>query len=229
LALQETKLLDENFPVREIGELGYNAVFCGQKTYNGVAILSKGAPEEIIAHLPDQDDGQRRFICATVQGVRIVNVYAPNGESLDSPKYLYKLQWLERLTGYLQQQLLIYPNLVVLGDFNVAPGPEDVYDPMLLEGQLFYSEPEHQAFNQLIVTGVSDCFRRFSQPDNSYTWWDYRQVAFRRNRGLRIDHILASNILASRCQRCVIDIEPRKGERPSDHAPVVAEFDLISP
>lgn len=224
LAIQETKLEDKNFPSTAFIDSGYNVTYAGQKTYNGVALISKTSASDIITDIPRWTDPQRRMLGATIQGVRILNVYVPNGQSIDSEKYHYKLTWLEKFTDYLRQQLLLYPKLVVLGDFNIAPHDADVHDPILWEGHVLVSEPERQALQKLLHLGLQDTFRLFDQAPKSFSWWDYRAGAFRRNHGLRIDHILASNALAARCHHCEIDVQPRKQEQPSDHAPVIASF-----
>ncbi len=224
LCLQETKLVDEDFPVAEIEQAGYHATYAGQKTYNGVAILSKPAPAEVVTDLPDMDDPQRRVVAATMDGVRVLNVYIPNGQSVGSDKYAYKMRWLQALRAYVQQQLQSYPRLVLLGDFNIAPEDADVHDPELWAGKVLFSDPERQAFHDLITIGLHDTFRKFPQPENTFSWWDYRAAAFRRNLGLRIDHILCSDALHKLCTASAIDKEPRKWQRPSDHAPAVAEF-----
>lgn len=226
LALQETKLPDENFPLTEIQSAGYQVIYSGQKTYNGVALLSRSPAKDIINELPDLDDHQRRALFATYNELRVLNVYVPNGQSVESDKYQYKLAWLKKLTAYIQQQLKTYQYLVVLGDFNIAPEPRDVHDPELWQGQVLFSEPERAAFKGLLDTGLCDTFRLFDQQEKQYSWWDYRMMAFRRNRGLRIDHILASEALGKLCVTCAIDKEPRRSERPSDHTPVIAEFKL---
>lgn len=226
LALQETKLLDENFPLTEIQSAGYQVIYSGQKTYNGVALLSRSPAKDIINELPGLDDHQRRVLFATYDELRVLNVYVPNGQSVESDKYQYKLAWLKKLTAYIQQQLKTYQYLVVLGDFNIAPEPRDVHDPELWQGQVLFSEPERAAFKGLLDTGLCDTFRLFDQEEKQYSWWDYRMMAFRRNKGLRIDHILASEALGKQCVTCTIDKEPRRWERPSDHTPVVAEFKL---
>ncbi|HET9700469.1 MAG TPA: exodeoxyribonuclease III [Burkholderiales bacterium] len=224
LCLQETKLEDQNFPRAEIEAAGYLPLFSGQKTYNGVAILTRSPTADPVTAIPGFDDPQKRVLAATVGGVRVINLYVPNGESVTSDKYRYKLAWLEALTLWLREELARHPRLAVLGDFNIAPQPEDVHDPKQWEGQVLFSEPERAAFVALLSLGLKDAFRLFPQPEKSFTWWDYRMNAFRRNLGLRIDHILLSPGLASSCSACVIDREPRKAERPSDHAPVVAEL-----
>ncbi|KAF0191922.1 MAG: exodeoxyribonuclease III Xth [Gammaproteobacteria bacterium] len=226
LAMQETKLVDENFPEVDFEAAGYKVIFSGQKTYNGVAIASRLPARDMTIGIPDFDDPQRRVIAATYGDVRVVNLYVPNGQSVDSDKYRYKLDWLNRLTGYLEQELERYPHLVVLGDFNIAPEDRDVHDPDAWRGQVLFSEPEHAAFRRLLALGMCDTFRQFDQADKSYSWWDYRMNAFRRNMGLRIDHVLASHALCKSCVASTIDTEPRRHERPSDHAPVMAEFNV---
>jgi len=226
LALQETKTVDENFPVEEIEAAGYRASFAGQKTYNGVATLSLAPGEEVSTELPDLDDPQRRFLASTIEGVRVVNVYVPNGQEVGSDKYAYKLDWLEKLRGYLAAELSRYPRLVVLGDFNIAPEDRDVHDPEAWRGKVLCSDPERAALGALLELGLGDLFRRFDQEERLFSWWDYRMLGFRRNHGLRIDLILGSESLAEACTACRIDKEPRRLERPSDHTPVVAEFDL---
>lgn len=224
LCLQETKLSDENFPAAEIAAIGYESVFIGQKTYNGVAILSKRKGSDIITAIPGFEDEQKRVVAATYGDVRVISAYVPNGDTVESEKYQYKLRWLPALTGWLQQELKDYKKLAILGDFNIAPEDRDVYDPPLWHGKVLCSQPERAAFGDLLQLGLTDSFRLFEQAEKSYTWWDYRMMAFRLNRGLRIDHILLSNALASVCTSCAVDKAVRKLERPSDHAPVVAEL-----
>lgn len=224
LCLQETKLTDENFPVHEIAATGYQSVFIGQKTYNGVAILSKQKGDEIITAIPGFADEQKRVVAATFGDLRVISVYVPNGETVASEKYDYKLRWLPALNKWLQQELKEYKKLALLGDFNIAPEDRDVYDPQLWEGKVLCSQPERAAFSDLLNLGLADSFRLFEQPEKSYTWWDYRMMAFRLNRGLRIDHILLSDELAGACVTCAIDKAARKLERPSDHAPVMVEL-----
>lgn len=228
VGLQETKLQDGNFPVAELNAAGYNVVANGQKTYNGVALLARQPLQavEVARELPDFDDPQRRVLAATCGDLRFINLYVPNGAEVGSDKFRYKLDWLDALSAYLQQQLQRYPNLVVVGDFNIAPEDRDVHDPQLWQGSVLVSEPEREKFRQLLGLGLQDSFRLFEQPEGSYSWWDYRAAAFRRNRGLRIDHILVSNNLADRVTGSTIDTAPRKLERPSDHAPVVATVQL---
>jgi exodeoxyribonuclease-3 len=224
LCLQETKLQDEQFPAIEIRAAGYEALANGQKTYNGVAILTRKAPGDVTTAIPDFPDEQKRVLAATVGSVRVICAYVPNGESIGSDKYQYKLRWLESFRGWLKHELARHPQLAVLGDFNVAPEDRDVHDPKAWEGHVLFSEPERAAFRGLTAIGLKDAFRLFEQPDKSFTWWDYRMNAFRRKMGLRIDHILLSEPLAKACTACTIDLEPRRAERPSDHAPVIAKL-----
>lgn len=228
LALQETKLEDNHFPRLELREAGYYSVFCGQKAYNGVALLARAAalepPADVTTDFPGLDDPQRRVLAATVGGVRVVNLYVVNGQAVGSEKYAYKLRWLEAAGGFIAQELARHERLVVLGDFNIAPEDRDVHDPESWREQILCSTPERAALRRLLDLGLEDVFRRFEQPEKSFSWWDYRQAGFRRNLGLRIDLILASRALAAACTACEIDTAPRRLERPSDHAPVLATF-----
>jgi exodeoxyribonuclease III len=226
VALQETKLPDADFPAADLQALGWNAVFSGQKTYNGVAILSRAPALDVVAGIPGFDDEQRRVLAATIGDVRVIDVYVPNGQTVGSDKFAYKLRWFAALHDYVAAELARHPRLVVLGDFNVAPEDRDVHDPKAWEGSVHVSPQERAALQALLGAGLADCFRLFEQPEKTYSWWDYRMMAFRRNAGLRIDLILASNALAQKCGSCHIDRTPRKLERPSDHAPVVATFDI---
>ena len=226
LALQELKLADEHFPRAEIEAMGLRAVCYGQKTYNGVAILSRTESLECAVGIPDDADPQRRVIAATVGPIRLVNVYVPNGQAVGSEKYTYKLAWLERLRAYLATLLERHELLLVAGDFNIAPEDRDVHDPAAWEGSVHVSAPERAALARITALGLTDLFRRFEQPPKSWSWWDYRMNAFRRDMGLRIDLMLASKALAARCTACTIDRVPRTWERPSDHAPVTAVFDI---
>ena len=226
IALQELKLADEHFPRAEIEALGLHAVCYGQKTYNGVAIISRAKALDVATGIPADNDAQRRVIAATVGPVRLVNVYVPNGQAIGSEKYTYKLAWLERLRAYLALLLKQHEYLLVVGDFNIAPEDRDVHDPAAWEGSVHVSAPEREALARIAALGFSDLFRRFDQPVKSWSWWDYRMNAFRRDHGLRIDLMLASKNLAERCTACSIDRGPRGWERPSDHAPVTAEFDI---
>lgn len=224
LCLQETKQQDADFPDTELAAAGYHSVFIGQKTYNGVAILSREPATDVQYGIPNFEDEQRRVIAATFGDVRVVDVYIPNGQSPDSDKYQYKLGWLKALHDWLQEELLRYPKLVLLGDYNIAPEDRDVHDPAAWVGNVLVSEPERDAFRALLALGLQDSYRLFDQPEKSFSWWDYRMMAFRRNMGMRIDHILISEPLVSSCKSCVIDKTPRKLERPSDHTPVVVEI-----
>ena len=226
LCLQETKLDDDKFPTVEIMAAGYHPAYAGQKTYNGVAILSRALPEQVSTGIGGHDDPQKRVLAATIAEVRVISVYVPNGESVGSEKYRYKLDWLARLTGWLKTELVNHPQLALLGDFNIAPEERDVHDPRLWEGRVLFSAPERAALAGLFECGLKDSFRLSDQPDKSFTWWDYRLNAFKRNMGLRIDHILFSPELARKCQSCMIDRGMRARERPSDHAPVVAEITI---
>lgn len=224
LGIQETKLTDDKFPFAALEAAGYHAVHSGQKTYNGVALLSRTPIEDVTRDIPGFTDEQKRVIAGTVNGIRFVNVYVVNGQAVGSEKYGYKLRFLEALHAYLQDELSRHPELAVGGDFNIAPAPEDTHDPALWEGQILCSDLERDAFRQLLALGLHDGFRLFAQAEKSFTWWDYRQAAFRRNLGLRIDHLLLSAPLAARARSAVVDLVPRKLERPSDHAPLVVEL-----
>jgi exodeoxyribonuclease III len=226
IGLQELKLQDEQFPRAELEAAGYRAAVNGQKTYNGVALLSRGPLADVARDLPGFDDEQRRVIAATVGGVRVVNVYVPNGQAVGSDKYAYKLRWLAALRDWLRGELARHPRLAVTGDFNVAPGDADVHDPAAWAGQVLCSEPERAAFRALLDLGLQDAFTLFPPPAQRFTWWDYRQGAFRRNRGLRIDHVLLAPGLARACRLCQIDVSPRRLERPSDHAPLTVALEL---
>ncbi len=225
LCLQETKTVDEKFPVAEIEAAGYHVVYSGQKTYNGVAILSRHPMTDVIKNNPHFADEQQRIISATIEGMRVICAYVPNGQAVDSDKYQYKLKWLEALHLWLKEECQAHPNLALLGDYNIAPEDRDVHDPAAWVGQVLVSDAERAAFKGLCDLHLKDAFRLFDQADKLYSWWDYRQLAFRRNMGMRIDHILLSAPLAARCSACVIDKLPRKWEQPSDHTPVVATID----
>ena len=214
LCLQETKLEDGNFPAEALRQAGYQACYSGQKTYNGVAIVSLASPSDTIRGIPGFEDPQRRVLATTIGGVRIINIYVPNGESVESDKYQYKLRWLAALTAWLRDEISRFPRLAVLGDFNIAPEPRDVHDPAAWEGKVLFSKAEREAFQALLALGLKDCFRLFEQTDRSYTWWDYRMNAFRRKMGMRIYNILLSDELALRCSSCSIDTEPRGAELP---------------
>ena len=220
LALQETKLVDERFPRVVFEEQGYHVCFSGQKTYNGVAIISRYPLEDVVMDIPGFVDLQRRVITATVNGIRLINVYVPNGASVGTDKYQYKLAWLAAVTAFIKQQIIHNPQLVVMGDFNIAPDDRDVHDPALWEGGILVSPDERKAFNVLLDVGLEDSFRMLPQNEARYSWWDYRAGGFRRNNGLRIDLVLLSQALRSQCLESDIDVEPRRADRPSDHAPV---------
>jgi exodeoxyribonuclease-3 len=222
--LQETKTEDASFPAAELRAAGYEAVFCGQKSYNGVAILARTPPLDVQHGIPAFADDPKRVIAATVGNVRVVCIYAPNGQSPESEKYAYKLKWFEALAGWLSEELARRPRLAVLGDFNVAPEDRDVHNPKRWEGKIHVTEPERAAFRRLLQVGFADAFRLFEQPEKEFSWWDYRLMAFQRGWGLRIDEILLSPELARECAACTIDKAPRSLERPSDHAPVIAEL-----
>jgi exodeoxyribonuclease III len=224
MCLQETKCDDETFPREELRAAGYETAHFGQRTYNGVAILSRGEGSVVARNIPGFADDQSRVIAMDFDGVRVVSVYVPNGQSVGSDKYQYKLRWFDALTGWLEKSLAEHPRIAVLGDFNIAPEDRDVYDPVAWAGQVLFSEPERAALKRLTDLGFADSFRLFDQPERSYTWWDYRMNAFRRKRGLRIDHALLSPALAAACKSCSIDTMPRTLERPSDHAPVLCDL-----
>ncbi len=229
LCLQETKLCDEKFPAADLEAVGYRSLFAGQRTYNGVALLVReGALIDelnIVRHLPGFAE-QQRLIAATVNGVRVISAYFPNGQALTSDKFVYKMQWLEALLEWLKDEMTRHPQLALLGDFNIAPEDRDVHNPEAWVGQNLVSPAEREVFMQLTALGLVDVFRQFEQPNDLYSWWDYRQGAFRRNAGLRIDHILLSPSIASTCVRCEIDKTPRSWTQPSDHTPVIAEFSV---
>jgi exodeoxyribonuclease III len=222
LGLQELKCEDKAFPLAEIEAAGYRAVFNGQKTYNGVALLTRVKAQEVVRDIPGFVDEQKRIIAATVNGVRVICGYFPNGQAVGSDKFEYKLRWLEALTAWLKDEIAAHPRLALVGDFNIAPEDRDAHPDWSEE--IHVSEPERAAFYRLEALGLKDAFRLFEQAEKSFSWWDYRMGAFRRNFGLRIDHILVTPALAESCTACAIDKTPRKLERPSDHAPVVAEF-----
>lgn len=221
IVLQETKLTDDKFPFAEIEAAGYQVSFFGQKTYNGVALLSKTEHEDVLMNIPGFADEQARVITGTVDGVRVIGAYFPNGQAPGSEKFAYKMAWLEALRAFVAAELNQHKRLVLMGDFNIAPQDRDVYDPVAWAGQIHCTDEERAHFQALVGLGLSDAFRLFEQAPKSWSWWDYRNLAFRKNQGLRIDHILVSQPLKDRVTACVIDKLPRKNERPSDHAPVV--------
>ncbi|HNC70287.1 MAG TPA: exodeoxyribonuclease III [Pseudomonadales bacterium] len=224
LCLQETKTTDEGFPFADLEQAGYRAIHNGQKTYNGVAIVYHGDALEVVRNIPGLADEQKRVIAATLGDTRVISAYMPNGQEVGSDKYAYKLDWLVALTAWLRDELQRWPRLALLGDFNIAPEDRDVHDPQAWYERILCSSAERAAFRELLALGLADAFRCFEQPEKSYSWWDYRGLAFRRNLGLRIDHILLSPALAQSCLSCTIDKAPRRLERPSDHAPVVVEL-----
>jgi exodeoxyribonuclease-3 len=222
VCLQETKVVDAEFPLEPLKSLGYHCEYRGEKSYNGVAVLSLQPMEGVIQSLPgDGSDTQCRFIGGTLSGVKIINIYAPNGQEVGSPKYAYKLQWYERLRKLLDRYSAERDEVLVCGDFNVAPEDRDVWDPEQWRGQILFSEPEKEAFRNVLAWGFTDALRMYHQEGGLYTWWDYRAGAFHRGWGLRIDHILLSRSLSRRCAGAEIDREARKGEKPSDHAPML--------
>lgn len=224
LVLQEIKQATDAFDQASFEKIGYNAVASGQKTYNGVALISRGKPADPVTDFPGFEDPQRRILASTIDGVRVINLYVPNGSSVGSEKYDYKLGWLKALHGFLEDELKRHEHLVVLGDFNIAPDDRDVYDPVKWGDDILCSPLEREALQRLIDLGLSDVYRQFEQPEQTFSWWDYRAAGFRRNAGLRIDLILANEALAARCTASYIDKEPRTWDRPSDHTPVIAEF-----
>jgi exodeoxyribonuclease-3 len=226
LALQETKISDSEFPASVFTDMGYHVLFSGQRTYNGVALITRVKAVDSVLDLPGLEDHQRRVLAATINNVRVVNLYIPNGESLSSDKFLYKLKWLEHLQIFLKQEQLKYPQIVILGDFNIAPSEIDVHNPKRWEGHVLFSEQERAAFQSILGLGFVDCFRALSPNEIDFSWWDYRLNAYKRNWGLRIDHIIANAKFAAQCHSCYIDKAPRESERPSDHAPVTAVFTI---
>ena len=225
LCIQETKLTDDKFPASIIEAAGYQVVYSGQKTYNGVAILSKLPISDVVKNNPRFDDPQQRILAVTIDGVRVVCAYVPNGQSVGSEKYEYKMAWLSAFRDWIAEEAALHPQLAVVGDYNIAPEDRDVHDPAAWEGMVHVSEKERAALTGLLDIGLTDAFRLFDQPEKSYSWWDYRGLGFRLNKGLRIDHILLSPALVARCSACVIDRAPRKWEQPSDHTPVIATLD----
>ena len=244
LCLQELKLTDDKYPHKELEDAGYLSLAAGQKTYNGVAIIVRKAPLapsasdtatsflKPVSHIPNFEDEQQRILAATIpfagtQPIRLVSAYFPNGQSPDSDKFIYKLSWLKALQTWLGEELQQNSRLALLGDFNIAPADIDVHDPSKWIGQNLVSPEERQAFQQLVELGLTDSFRMFEQPPKIFSWWDYRMMGFRRNAGLRIDHILLSEALKDKCTASIVDKEPRTWEQPSDHAPVVATIKKV--
>ncbi|HSH27496.1 MAG TPA: exodeoxyribonuclease III [Wenzhouxiangella sp.] len=224
LGLQETKLIDDNFPVAAIEEAGYRVAFAGQPTYNGVALIAREQPLDVVAEIPDFPDEQKRVIAATIGDVRVINLYVVNGQAVGSEKFDYKMRWLEAVHRWIADELTRHDKLVVMGDFNIAPDDRDVHDPEAWHEKILCSTPEREALQRILDLGMHDSFRLFEQPDAVFSWWDYRAAAFRRGMGLRIDLVLCSDALKDTCTTSYVDIEPRRNERPSDHAPAVAEF-----
>jgi exodeoxyribonuclease III len=224
LCLQETKLTDDKFTHAEFKEAGYESQWFGQKTYNGVALLSREPASDVVRNIFGFADEQARVIAGTVADVRVIGAYFPNGQAPDSEKFTYKMRWLHALHEWVGNELRRHPKLVLLGDFNIAPEDRDVYDPVAWAGQIHCTPEERAHFQNLLGLGLHDAFRLFEQAPKSWSWWDYRNLAFRRNQGLRIDHILVSDALKSRVSSCAIDKLPRKNERPSDHAPVIVDI-----
>ncbi|MDT7835123.1 exodeoxyribonuclease III [Aquabacterium sp. OR-4] len=224
LVLQETKLTDDKFPHQALAEAGWHSAWHGQKTYNGVALLAREAPLDVVRNIPGFADEQARVIAGTVAGVRVVGAYFPNGQAPGSEKFAYKMGWLDALTAWLRSELAAHPRLLLLGDYNIAPDDRDVFDPVAWAGQIHCTDEERAHFRALLELGLHDAFRLFEQPPKSWSWWDYRNLAFRKNQGLRIDHILVSEALRAQVRQCSIDKQPRRNERPSDHAPVIVEL-----
>lgn len=227
LALQETKLTDDKFPAEALAAAGYQSVFAGQKTYNGVALLSRAPAEDVVDTLPGFADDHKRVIAGTVDGVRVIGVYCPNGAALDSPKFGYKLDWFAALAEWLAAETAAHERLVITGDFNIAPRAEDTHDPDKWEGGILCSPPERAALQKLLEIGLADCWRLFDEREgrHRFTWWDYRNGGWARNAGLRIDHVLATPTLVKACRDCKAHVGERGRKRPSDHVPVVAEFE----
>lgn len=230
LCLQELKLDHDKFPLQAFKEIGYHASWTGQKTYNGVAVISREPGINEIRNIPGYNDPQQRVIATTLpfgnETIRVVSAYCPNGQALDSDKYIYKLEWYRAFAAWLKQEKDSHRNIAVLGDYNVAPKDEDVHNPEKWVGQVLVSEPERAALSALVDLGFTDAFRLFEQPAKSFSWWDYRMNSFKRNAGVRIDHVLLSEALVPHCKSCVIDKGPRGNEQPSDHTPVVATLSL---
>ena len=229
LALQELKMTDDKFPLKAIEQAGYHAQFFGQKTYNGVALLTRTPATDVVKNIPGFSDDMARVISANVDGVRVIGGYFPNGQEPGSDKFEYKLSWLKGLRLWLREELAKHPELVLMGDYNITFDDADVWDPVGLKDTIHCTEEERYELRALIAMGLHDAFRLFPQPQKSYSWWDYRDSGFRRNRGMRIDHILVSDALKTLVSSCFIDKTPRKNERPSDHAPVVVELNYSSP
>ncbi|AOU99421.1 exodeoxyribonuclease III [Acidihalobacter yilgarnensis] len=228
LAIQETKLPDDRFPADEFKQIGYEVVFSGQKTYNGVALLARSGfgISNVLTDIPDLNDPQRRILAADVGKLRILNLYVVNGQSVGSEKYAYKMDWLNRIVKFIESDMVGRDHYIILGDFNIAPDDRDVHDPEVWQDKILCSKPERAALEAIKSLGFSDTFRLFEQSEASFSWWDYRAAGFRRNIGLRIDLLLANTQLAELCVKSWIDRTPRTWDRPSDHAPIVSEFTL---
>jgi exodeoxyribonuclease-3 len=224
LALQETKLPDERFPADELMAAGYHTLYSGQKTYNGVAILSKEKGKDMITDVPGLDDPQRRILAATYGDVRVIDLYVVNGSEVGSEKFEYKMHWLDKVTDFIAGEIKAHENVIVLGDFNIAPEDRDVYDPEEWKDKILCSVMERDALKRIKDLGLIDTFRQFEQEERTWSWWDYRMNMFRRKLGLRIDFVLATKAMSEKCTAAYIDREPRTQERPSDHTPVIAEF-----
>lgn len=228
LCLQELKMTDDKFPIDALREVGYGAAFFGQKTYNGVAILSRAPLREVVKNITGFEDQHSRVIAATVDStageIRVMNGYFVNGQELGSEKFAYKMRWLGGLHAYVQTEMAAHPRLVLLGDFNITPEDRDSYDPDGLRETIHHSTPEREQFRKLLGLGLTDSFRMFDQLPKSFSWWDYRMLGYQKNRGLRIDHVLVSDALKGHVKSCAIDRVPRKWEKPSDHAPVTVEL-----
>ncbi len=224
LALQELKLTDDKFPFEAFAQAGYQAACFGQKTYNGVALLSRTPLSRVVRNIPGFEDDMARVISADVDGLRVVGAYFPNGQEPGSDKFAYKMRWLDAMREWLRTELVRQPRLVLMGDFNITFDDLDVWDPVGLKDTIHCTEEERVHLRALIGLGLHDAVRMFPQPDKNYSWWDYRNMAFRRKQGLRIDHILVSDALKDRATACAVDVAPRRNERPSDHAPVVLEL-----
>ena len=226
LVLQEIKQVTEVFSEESFTEAGYQSIASGQKTYNGVAVISRNSSADHVTDFPGFEDPQRRILASTIDSVRVINLYVPNGHSVGSEKYEYKLGWLAALRSFLEEEMKTHEKVVVLGDFNIAPEDRDVYDAEKWGEDILCSPPEREALGELLNLGLTDVYRNFDQPEKAFSWWDYRRAGFQRNAGLRIDLILTSDAMTTACQASYIDKEPRAWERPSDHTPVIAEFSL---
>jgi exodeoxyribonuclease-3 len=226
LVLQELKMTDDKFPAEAFMQAGYHAQWFGQKTYNGVALLSRTPAENVVKNIPGFDDDMARVITGDVNGVRVIGGYFPNGQEPGSDKFEYKMNWLKGLRDWVRTELVTHPNLVLMGDYNITFDDADVWDPVGLQDTIHCTEEERYHLRALIALGLHDAYRLFPQEDKSFSWWDYRDFGFRRNRGMRIDHILISDALMPLATSCVIDKTPRKNERPSDHTPVVVDIQL---